>query len=86
MKTPKEKATQMIKHYSGFVHGYVGSSMLTNTEYPETIQNNAQRLSIEVCDEMIKEIEDYPYIVDSFLNKRINYWKNVRREIETINL
>lgn len=31
---PKEKATELVEKYKDYVHGYVGSSMLTNTEYP----------------------------------------------------
>lgn len=32
----------LIKEFSKLVNGYVGSSMLTNTEYPETIKSNAE--------------------------------------------
>jgi hypothetical protein len=40
----------LIKEFSKLVNGYVGSSMLTNTEYPETIQKNAEEC-LKIADE-----------------------------------
>jgi hypothetical protein len=56
--TPKEKANDFIKKFGYYVNGYVGSSMLTNTEYPEQILKNAKELSIIVIDEILKNFDD----------------------------
>ena len=34
---------KLIEQFKPLVNGYVGSSMLTNTEYPETILANAEK-------------------------------------------
>ena len=34
---------KLIEKFKPLVNGYVGSSMLTNTEYPETILANAEK-------------------------------------------
>ncbi len=41
---PKEKAQELVNKFKDYVHGYVGSSMLTNHEYPEQILSQAKRL------------------------------------------
>jgi len=37
------KEQELRDKFKRFVNGYVGSSMLTNTEYPETIEANAEK-------------------------------------------
>lgn len=37
------KEQDLRKKFKRFVNGYVGSSMLTNTEYPKTIEANAEK-------------------------------------------
>ena len=37
------KEQDLRDKFKRFVNGYVGSSMLTNTEYPETIEANADK-------------------------------------------
>ncbi len=44
--SPKEKAEELVEKYKDYVSGYVGSSMLTNTEYPEQILRNAIQCAI----------------------------------------
>jgi hypothetical protein len=34
---------KLLEKFKPMVNGYVGSSMLTNTEYPETIEANAKK-------------------------------------------
>lgn len=36
--------------FKKFVNGYIGSSMLTNTEYPEAIERNAKEC-VKIADE-----------------------------------
>lgn len=37
------KEQDLREKFKRFVNGYVGSLMLTNTEYPETIEANAEK-------------------------------------------
>lgn len=37
------KEQDLKEKFKRFVNGYVGSSMLTNTEYPEVIESNAEK-------------------------------------------
>lgn len=41
---------KLIEKFKPFVNGYIGSSMLTNTEHPEAIQLNAEKC-VKVCNE-----------------------------------
>ena len=85
---PKEKATQLVENYKDYVHGYVGSSMLTNTEYPEQILSQAKKAATIVVDEVLLSF-------DGFMDARKNfrheleidaerYWLAVKAEIEKL--
>ena len=51
--TPTQKADELIEKFKDYVHGYVGSSMLTNTEYPEQIEKQAARCAIIAVKEIL---------------------------------
>ena len=53
----KEKAQELVEKFKDYVHGYVGSSMLTNHEYPEQILAQAKRVSIIAVDEILKNFD-----------------------------
>ena len=55
--TTKEKAEELVNMFKEYVYGYVGSSMLTNTEYPEQILKNAKIVSIKTVKEILKNFE-----------------------------
>jgi len=61
--TPKEKAKELVDKYSNFVHGYVGSSMLSNYEYPESILEKAKKVSIITADEVISTLERLGHLI-----------------------
>ncbi len=69
--TPKEKAIELVEKYKPMVNGYVGSSMLSNTEYPETILENAKRCALIPVEMMIEET-------------RTKYWYDVKYEIQNL--
>ena len=54
--TPKEKAKELVEKYKEYVHGYVGSSMLTNYEYPEQILSQAKKVATITVDEIIEQL------------------------------
>lgn len=55
--TTKEKAHEIVEKFTDYVHGYVGSSMLINYEYPEQILAQAKKASIIAVDEILKNFE-----------------------------
>jgi len=55
--TPKEKAQELVDKFKDYVHGYVGSSMLTNHEYPEQILAQAKKVAIITVDEILKQFD-----------------------------
>lgn len=55
--TSKEKAQELLLKFKGYVCGYVGSSMLTNTEYPEVILSQAKGVAIITVNEILKNFE-----------------------------
>ncbi len=54
--TEKEKAEELINSYKHYVHGYVGSSMLTNYEYPDQILTQAKKCALITTDEVLTEL------------------------------
>lgn len=52
--TPKEKAEELVNKSKQYVHGYVGSSMLTNYEYPGQILSRARELSLIFIEEKLQ--------------------------------
>jgi hypothetical protein len=48
---------KLIEKFKPFVNGYVGSSMLTNTEYPETILANSEKC-VKILEEFAIEFLD----------------------------
>ena len=85
---PKEKAQELVNKFKDYVHGYIGSSMLTNHEYPEQILSQAKKAATIVVDEILLSF-------DGFMDARKNfrheleidaerYWKSVKTEIESL--
>lgn len=86
---PQEKAIELIDKYKQFVHGYIGSSMLTNYEYPEQILSQAKKCSLITVDqllelnvfwispEMLKANPDIHKVEDTF-----EFWEEVKKIIE----
>lgn len=55
---------KLIDKFKSLVNGYVGSSMLTNTEYPETIEANAKRcvrITIDYVEDFLEWLETSNY-------------------------
>ena len=76
MKTPKEKAAELVEMFKDFVHGYVGGSMLSCYEYPDQILAQAKKCAIIVTDEILSVWG---------INKIANiYWNEVKSEIQKI--
>lgn len=84
----KEKARELVNKYKDYVHGYVGSSMLSNTEFQDVILSNAKKLVIEFVNEIIDTSMTGYLINDSkvaeFQVKMRDYWVEVKKEIEKI--
>ncbi len=79
--TPKEKAEELIEKYKDYVHGYVGSSMLTNHEYPEQILAQAKKVALIVVDEIIKSRPLNPNYVDwDDCGATHKYWYEAQKE------
>ena len=79
----KIKADELVSKFNGVVNGYVGSSMLTNTEYPETILANAKICALKVVDEVRCELKEFD---DDFgyTRSRLDFWEEVIKEIQLI--
>lgn len=83
-----EKAQELVEKFKEFVHGYVGSSMLTNTEYPEQILSQAKKVATIVVDEILQEVH-YGKKLDWIRERKggeefTPYWQKVKSEIQNI--
>jgi hypothetical protein len=87
--TPQEKANELTEKFKDYVHGYVGSSMLTNTEYPEQIIKQAKRCATIAVDEILKLeclLGGSKYPNDLYLKttNHLEFWNEVKTEIEKL--
>lgn len=86
--TAKEKANELVEKFKGFVNGYIGSSMLTNDEYPEIILTKSKKIATIVVDEILQEVH-YGQRLDWIKERRggeefTPYWQQVKLEIELL--
>ena len=87
--TAEEKAKELIEKYKDYVHGYVGSSMLSNYEYPDQILRQAKKCALIAVDEIIKSSPSLPILSDngsysSDIYENNIYWNEVKQEIEKL--
>jgi len=83
----KDKAKELVEKYKYYVHGYVGSSMLTNHEYPEQILSQAKKCALIAVDEILKVLDSEWTKLDFWveeLSGTIHYWQQVKSEIEKL--
>ena len=83
----KEKAQELVEKFKDFVYGYIGSSMLTNTE-SEQILSQAKKVATMVVDEILFEIRQGQKL--DWIHERnegqeyIIYWVKVKAEIQDV--
>lgn len=86
--TPKKKAIELVEKYKNYVHGYVGSSMLTNYEYPEQIVSQAKKVAVITVDEIISicPYQNYKKTICPYDGAELSadYWEEVKQEIAKI--
>lgn len=86
--TPQEKAQELVNKFKYYVHGYIGSSMLTNYEYPEQRLSQAKAVATIVVDEILEEIQigkKLDWIIERDEGQEyITYWNEVRNEIQNL--
>lgn len=73
---PKDKANELILKFSDHVSGYIGSSMLTNTEYPEVILMKSKQCALIAVDEILN--------LDDFSAEGRYYYDKVKSEINNL--
>lgn len=79
----KIKAEELVSYFKVLVNGYVGSSMLTNTEYPESILVKAKICALKVVHELRCEITNFDN-TDSYAQSRLDFWDDVINEINSL--
>lgn len=85
--TPKEKAGDLVEKYKNYVHGYVGSSMLTNYEYPEQILSQAKKVAVITVDEVLHNLSGdnlKAYLTVKQCAQVSEFWEQVKQEIEKL--
>ena len=83
---PKEKAQELVSKFKDYVHGYVGSSMLTNYEYPEQILSQAKKVAMIVADEMLHQYTtlNADLINALYRTEKVFFWQQVKIEIDHV--
>lgn len=80
-KTSRQKAIELVEHFSYIVYPYMGSSMLTNQTHGLTILKNAKACAKKVVEEIIEEWQDRS---DDFTNDCIKWWSDTYKEIDSV--
>ena len=83
----KEKAKELVEKFKDYVHGYVGSSMLANYEYPERILSQAKECALITVNEILSHDFLEPQLKRHVGSVKPNptqleYWFEVKKEIE----
>jgi len=80
--TPKEEAKRLIEKFDKHANGYVGSSMLTDTEIPESRFEQAKSIAKDVIDEILyvdcRDMGEFEF------DKHIEYYNEVLVEIDNL--
>jgi hypothetical protein len=79
MKTPKEKAKEYVLKFKKHANGFVGSSMLTNTEYTDSKFNHAKEIAKDVVSEILDV--DCRDMSESEFDNHIEFYNKVLEEI-----
>lgn len=79
--TPKDKAIELVENSKNYVHGYVGSSMLTNYEYPDQILSQAKKVATIICDEVIATHSNIIALGGYSSERTKAYWNEIKEEI-----
>lgn len=84
--TPKEKAQELVDKFKDYVHGYVGSSMLTNHEYPEQILAQAKKVAKIAVNEILYALNDDDLYIqgETNIDNIIEFYQEVKSEIEKL--
>ena len=82
---PEAKAKYLIEKLKPFVHGYIGSSMLSNFEYPDQLLSQAKKVATFIVDEILDEVK-YGVKFEWLPERKggedfLEYWENVKKEI-----
>lgn len=85
---PKEKAEELIEKFRPQCYCFLGSGMLTNTYNEEVSTINAKQCALICIDQILESIP--PLITLEgfgsalFENDDVNWWKQVKEEIEKL--
>jgi hypothetical protein len=97
--TPKEKAQELVKKISPNMYCYMGSGMLSDHYDLKVATDNAKECATILIDEFISQLDfvtgstwkdlqqrtrTFPYESKIRLKSQIDYWKEVKKEIELL--
>jgi hypothetical protein len=77
--TPEEKALEIYSLANLYTHGYVGSSMLSNTEFVDVKEDRTKNLSLSILSLIINEWER-----EYGRTAKQKYWEQVKEEINKL--
>ena len=80
--TPQEKAQELVDRFDEYVHGYVGGSVLSNTQYPDVKLERAKECALIAVDEILNQ--DKGAFDLGEIHYHFQYWMEVKNEIEKL--
>lgn len=83
-KTAKEKAIELLEKFKSLVNGYLGSSYLTGTEFPEQILAEAKKcvlIHIEESQDLLWETDNSMTLTNSH---KYNFLSEIKKELYEI--
>jgi hypothetical protein len=79
--TPQEKARELYNKMDWFTHGYVGSSMLSNTEFDEVKIKNTKSAALIIVEEILNA--NPTWFIDQSKSTH-KYWEAVRDALKAL--
>lgn len=90
MKTPKEKAEELVEKYSPMMYCYMGSGMLSNDYDVKVVKENAIECAKIAVDEIIEQLHiqydemDFGQSAREYINGKEFYWQEVKNELNKL--
>lgn len=78
----REKALEIYNKMDWFTHGYVGSSMLSNTEFDDAKIRSTKAASMVVIEQMLDTLKSCWDEQGAF--NMYNFWEQVKIELERL--
>ncbi len=81
--TTKQKAKEIVSNFFKYSNGYVGSSFMTDTEFPDAKLSSAKSIAKDVVREILETLNERE-IRDDFYVEQTGFYNQVLMDIDQV--